>query len=193
MTVGITVSLALVVVVLAAGAVAYRRAMRRLRPDDRTAALTGTRLTSERLHRLASPGWRVVYEIAPDRLHGVDHVVIGPPGVIAVQTVVVERPSQAWSDAPGRIADAAFARGAVDELTARAGAGCELLAIVHWGSPRPDEAPATEVAAGCVAVEGQRLEPWLAALPVDRLDAEQIDAVWRAVVTGLGRPDPLPG
>jgi hypothetical protein len=47
---------------------------------------------------------------------------------------------------------------------------------------------------GSVLVEGQRIDEWLDAMAADAaapLDAARIDAIWRTVVIGIGRPDPL--
>lgn len=54
---------------------------------------------------------------------------------------------------------------------------------------------ADEVVHGSQLVEGQRLDEWLTGLIVGTaapLDQARIDAVWRTIVMGIGRPDPLP-
>ncbi len=177
--------------VVVGGFVAYRRFITRLEPDADRRELPGARLTSESLRQIDSPSWRVVYEIAPDRLGGVDHVVVGTSGVVAIETVVADRPAAAVGADPTLAAAAAARRALVDDLAQRVGAGCELLCKVFWGSPRADGPPAVELGPGTVAVEGQRLHEWLASLPADRLGAERVDLVWHAIVTGIGRPDPL--
>lgn len=179
----------------------WRRRLADLSTDDaRSGDRTAVRLTSEALAGLPSPPWRLVREIPDDRLSGVDHVVIGPPGVVAIQTVLADRPVGAagggedGADGPDdvdRLVVIAGARGAVDDLSSRGGADCRLLARVHWGRPDPDRPAAEEISTGVVAVEGQRLVDWLGSLGDGGLSASHVDLAWAAVTTGVGRPDPL--
>src|SRR5262249_59930947 len=60
---------------------------------DRASA-PAARLTSNALRALESPPWRVVYEIAPERMSGVEHVLIGPGGVFALTTSMDPMPTQ---------------------------------------------------------------------------------------------------
>lgn len=181
----------IILVAIVAFYVWYRRKMSAMAPSDKPAP-SGVRLTAERLRTLSSPPWRVVYEIADDRLGGVDHVVIGSSGTIAVRTVLADRPvAGPRDDNPSAVARAALARGNVDELVGSVGLRCERSLVVYWGTPRPDDPAAHEVTAGEWAVEGQRLVEWLVALPPGTDTAAQIDLAWQAVTTGIGRPDPL--
>lgn len=194
MTLGIVVSLVLLLVFVIGGFALYRRSMADLAPDD-AKPVSGVRLTAETLHRLASPPWRVVHEIG-SALGGVDHVVIGPPGIIAVTTVVADRPSvQQLIDASSEarlVSDAAVARGPVDELARPAGAECRLAARVFWGSPDPDRPSHDQAAHGLVLVEGQRISEWVTDLPPQvGFDQAQIDLAWQAIAMGIGRPNPL--
>lgn len=182
---------ALIVVGLITFYVWYRRKIASMAPSDTTAP-SGVRLTAERLRTLSSPPWRVVFEIADDRLGGVDHVIIGSSGTIAVRTVLADRPPIGpRDDDPSAIARAAIARGDVDELVGTVGLRCDRSIVVYWGTPRPDEPGAHEVAPGEWAVEGQRLVDWLIALPPGTESTAQVDLAWQAVTTGIGRPDPL--
>lgn len=195
MDLGIVIPLVVLPIVIIAAALWYRRSMADLKPDD-PKPVSGVRLTSEALHRLDSPPWRVVYEIG-GALGGVDHVVIGPPGVIAVTTVVADRPTPEKlieSSSEARLAsEAAVARGPVDELARPAGAECRLSARVFWGSPDASRADHDDVAHGSQLVEGQRIDRWLASLTSEpNLEQPQIDLVWQAIVMGIGRPNPLP-
>ena len=171
--------------------------MTALQPDE-AKPVSGVRLTAEALHRLDSPPWRIVYEIG-GALGGVDHVIIGPPGVIAITTIVADRPTAerllAAAGEAQLIAEAAIERGPADELVRPAGVTCRLSARVFWGSSDPDRPAFEEVAHGNHLVEGQRLTEWLTAL--DESTAEppltqpQIDLAWQAIVMGIGRPDPI--
>ncbi len=170
----------------------YRNKIKELTldPDDRP--LPGARLTAERLRALSSPPWRVVFEIGEKYLGSIDHVVVGPSGVLAIETLATDRPSGVGQVAQAQlVANAAIARGDVDELAARVGAGCKTLVRVYWGTPQPDSPAAIELVPGLVAVEGQRLTDWLVALPPGPLQPAQVDQVWQHVSTGIGRPDPL--
>lgn len=196
MSVGIIVPLVVLPILLVGAYVWYRRSITGMRPDE-AKPVSGVRLTAEALHRAPSPPWRVVYEIA-GALGDVDHVVVGPPGVVAITTVVADRPDPAQlRDASGEaklVSEAAIVRGPLDELLRAATASCDRWARVHWGTPDPGRPAAVDLVHGSVLVEGQRIDEWLAAMVADAtepLDAPRIDAIWRTVVVGIGRPDPL--
>jgi hypothetical protein len=194
---GIVIPLVVLPVILIGAYVWYRRSMTALQPDE-AKPVSGVRLTAEALHRLDSPPWRIVYEVG-GALGGVDHVIIGPPGVIAITTIVADRPPAerllaAAGDAQ-LIAEAAIERGPTDELLRPTGVACRLSARMFWGSPDPERSAFEEVAHGNHLVEGQRLTDWLAALDDSTteppLTQSQIDLAWQAIVMGIGRPDPL--
>jgi hypothetical protein len=196
-SVGIIVPLIILPILLVGGYVWYRRSIAGIRPDD-AKPVSGVRLTAEALHRAPAPPWRVVYEIG-GALGDVDHVIVGPPGVVAITTIVADRPDptelrDARSDAI-LVSEAAIARGPLDELLRAAAASCDRWARVHWGTPDPGRPAADDLVHGSVLVEGQRIDEWLAEMvagAVTPLDAARIDAIWRTVVIGIGRPDPLP-
>ncbi len=163
-----------------------------MKPDADSRSLPGARLTAERLRLLASPPWRVVYEIGDRHLGAVDHVVVGPTGVIAIETLMLDRPDIAEGGSePQLIATAAIERGDVDDLTRTVGVPCNMLAKVYWGTAQPDRPAAIEVTTGLVAVDGHRLVDWLIGLPPGPFSPAQVDQVWQVVTTGVGRPDPL--
>jgi len=194
---GIIVPLVVLPLLIVGAFLWYRRSIADMKPTE-SKPVSGRRLTAEGLHRAPSPPWRVVYEI-DGALGNVDHVVVGPPGVIAITTLVADRPSpdqlrDARSEAQ-LVGEAAIARGPLDELLRATGASCDQSATVFWGTPDPRRPAADHVAHASVLVEGQRLDEWLTELvdatasPVDQV---RIDRVWRTVVTGIGRPDPAP-
>lgn len=169
----------------------YRHKIRDLELDTDERPIPGARLTAESLRNLSSPPWRVVFEIGEKHLGPVDHVVIGPVGVLAIETLTTDRPVDTHPAAEAHlVANAAIARGGVDDLATRVGAGCKTLVRVYWGTPRPESPAGAEVAPGLVAVEGQRLQEWLVGLPPGPLLATQVDRAWQAVAMGIGRPDP---
>jgi hypothetical protein len=188
---GIIIPLVLLAVVVP---VAFMWAKRRLKDgpsiDDDVVA-PGTRLTSGALRTLPAPRWRIVPEIADDKLGGVEHVAIGPPGVFAVQTSmspVPDGPDDVTD--PAEIARAAIARGPLDDVLRRCAMSSDRLLIVHWG-PSVDGAPVSvETMPGVTAAHGRTLDSWAANQP-DRLTPAQVDLAWQTVTTGIGRPDPL--
>jgi hypothetical protein len=189
--VGILISLAVLAVVVVVGSVLYRRWKKDLTaPSGVDVDAMAARLTGERLHRLGAP-WRVVYEVPADRLGGIDHVLVGPPGVIAFVSSMSARPQPDGSPRAARTAAAAVTRRTVDELAARVGHICDLLVNVHWSTGDPKRPLADDVAHRLIAIDGQRLEEWIATMTDIQLVPAQIDLVWQAIVTGIGRSDPL--
>jgi hypothetical protein len=191
---GIVIPLVVLPIILVATFIWYRRSVAAIAPSE-TKPVSGRRLTSEALHRLPAPPWRVVYEIS-GALGDVDHVVIGPPGVLAITTVVADRPEPARlrsdrGEAP-LVSDAAIQRGLLDELLRPIGASCRISATVYWGAPNPSRPAAEDVVHGAQLVEGQRIDEWITTFEGASLDAGQVDAIWRQIVMGIGRPNPLP-
>jgi hypothetical protein len=149
---------------------------------------SGRRITSDALRALPSPPWRVVPEIADRALGGIEHVLIGPGGIFAIVTSLSPRsPNGAADGRAAATAASAVARLPLDDLLA----GCRLTSTahvtVHWGAH--GEPGWCETAHAALAVAGDRLDVWVASLP-DRLTAPEVTAAWRAVTTGIGRPDP---
>lgn len=189
-------SLAVIVVVGVAFWTWYRRKVAAMAPDTGVRPLKGSRLTAERLRRLPTPPWRVVFEVGESTLGNVDHVIIGSGGVVAIETVVGDRPTPAdWQQQveaarPQLTVNAATARNEIDELLS-SGASCTVLARVYWGAPSDDQPASFEILPGLVAVEGQRVEQWLMNLAPGALTAAQVDLSWQQILMGIGRPDPL--
>ncbi len=192
---GIVVPLVLLPSIAIGVFVWYRRRLAELHVGD-APTVSGVRLTAEALHRLPSPTWRVIHETS-EHLGGVDHVVVAPPGVLAVSTVMGDRPPRsklldAAGGEPHLVAGGAVARGDVDDLARRAEARCDVWVRVFWGSPDPSRPPAEELVTGSILVEGQRLDVWLAGIAAGTavLDQHDVTRVWRAITVGIGRPDP---
>lgn len=169
---------------------------RRLRDAGATGADVGTtapatRLTSNVLREIPSPPWRVVYEIAPDKLGGVEHVLIGPPGIFAVATTMEPVPAgpPTRTDAHA-MAQAAIVRGDLDDALRRCGMTSRALVRVHWGPPNGGPTAVTTLP-GVVAVDGRSLVAWTHGLDDSDLGPAQVDLAWQTVTTAIGRPDPL--
>lgn len=161
-------------------------------PDD-TGVGTTARLTSAALRDLPSPPWRVVYEIADDKLGGVGHVLVGPAGVFAIRTSMEPLPTVADApDAPDAraVAAAAIVRTQLDDALRRCAMASDRLVTVHWGA-RSDGGPDTvDPIPGETAVDGRTLVAW-AQRQQGALTPAQVDLAWQTVLTAIGRPDPL--
>lgn len=204
---GIIVPIVIVAIVVPVAYVLVRRRLRSV-TDTTSRGPRAVPLTSASLQRHARRPWRVVHEIAAERLGGVEHVVIGPPGVFAVVSVLAPVPTTPVED-PIEIGRLAVLRGEVDDRTGAVGVPCRTLVVIHWGRTVEGTPVETPLAPGTVAVDGHRLDQWLPhrldALRVgDAPDAgansgdepraltpTQVDLAWRTVTTGIGRPDPV--
>lgn len=188
---GIIIPLVALAVIVPGAYLLFKRYTASLSVDDSARVVSGAGLTSRALHRIPQPPWRVVYEIPPQALGGIDHVLIGPGGIFAVTTEVSPLPGGPVDHDPKDLmVQAAIARSALDDALGRCAMGSDARVAVHWGRTESDEVDA-ELAPGALAVAGQRLDVWLASLPGDRLTGSQVDLAWQTVVTAIGRPDPL--
>lgn len=147
------------------------------------------RLTSNALRELPIPPWRIVPEIAADKLGGIEHVLIGTGGVFAVETSLDPLPEPAADATPHQVAQVAIRRGALDDALRRCAMTSDRLITVHWGTGGVPQ-PSVDVLPGLTAVDGRSLTAWAASLPAV-LTPAQVDLAWQTVVTSIGRPDPL--
>lgn len=160
------------------------------RSDDPLAP-SSDRLTSAALRSLDSPPWRIVYEIAPERLSGIGHVAIGPAGIFAIRTSMEPLPSPASNSADAQaVGAAAIARGGLDDALRSVGMASDRLVVVNWGRT---EAPhhSVETLPAVTAVDGRRIGEWANSLAPGALTPSQVDLAWQAVLKSIGRPDPL--
>jgi hypothetical protein len=193
---GIIIPVLLVAVVVP---VAFVWAHRRFKEPGGNAAepasAPAVRLTSNALRKLDSPPWRVVYEIAPERMSGVDHVLIGPAGVFAIETSMDPMPPPIADPDPHAVAAAAIMRGGLDDALRRCAMTSDRLVRIHWGANEDGSSPNEELMPGVTVVDGRRLGEWAVAASVRRdgppLTPAQVDLAWQTVVTAIGRPDPL--
>jgi len=160
--------------------------------DDHDAFVAPSdRLTSTALRELESPPWRVVYEIAHDKLDGVGHVLIGPAGVFPMRTTMDPLPHRPAKDAnPSDVAAAAIARSGIDDALRRCAMSTDRLVMVHWGVNESAEI-AVDVIPGVTAVDGRAIVTWAAGAGSAELTASQVDLAWQTILTAIGRPDPL--
>jgi hypothetical protein len=167
---------------------------------DELPVAPSARLTSNALRELPTPTWRVVYEIAEEKLGGPGHVLLGPAGIFAVQTSMDPLPPRPVEPPDAHtVAAAAIARGGLDDALRRCAMTSDHLLTVHWGQSVDDAPIAVDTVPGAIAVDGRSLVTW-AELAVDDLHADagreplsqaMIDLAWQTVTTAIGRPDPL--
>ncbi len=193
---GILIPVLVIAIVVPVGVTwAHRRFKSPGADDDEPAIAPGARLTSNALRTLAAPPWRVVYEIQHERLGGVQHVVIGPPGIFALVTSMDPMPTAPDGDPDAHaIAQAAILRGALDDALRRCAMTSDRLVTVHWGVNATDRS-AVDLLPGATAVDGRQIEAWAGSREAradgTSLTAAQVDLAWQTVVTAIGRPDPL--
>jgi hypothetical protein len=193
---GILIPVLVIAIVVPVGVTwAHRRFKSPEAADDEPATAPGARLTSNALRTLATPPWRVVYEIHHERLGGVEHVVIGPPGIFALVTSMDPMPTAPDGDPDAHaIAQAAILRGALDDALRRCAMTSDRLLTVHWGVNGAGDA-AVDLVPGATAVDGRQIEAWAGSQAAradgTSLTPAQVDLAWQTVVTSIGRPDPL--
>ena len=193
---GILIPVLFVAIVVPIGVTwAHRRFKSPGERDEEAASAPAARLTSNALRALPAPPWRVVYEIHPDRLGGVEHVVIGPPGAFALVTSMDPMPTAADGDPDAHaIAQAAILRGALDDALRRCAMTSDRLITVHWGVNVRGRS-SVDLLPGATAVDGRQIEQWAAALTTAAggasLTPAQVDLAWQTTATAIGRPDPL--
>jgi hypothetical protein len=188
---GIIIPVILLAVVVPLGLTWAKKSFKDESDDLGPVGAPSARLTSAALRELPAPPWRVVYEIADDKLDGVAHVLIGPAGVFAIQTSMDPLPVAVAEPDPHDVANAAVVRAGLDDALARCAMESRCLVTVHWGVREADDDPVVDVVTGHVAVDGRSLPAWTDSLGSNVLSPAQVDLAWQTVVTAIGRPDPL--
>lgn len=199
---GIIIPVVLVVIVVP---IAFALAKKYLKDGaanraDEPVVAPSTRLTSNALRDLPTPTWRVIYEIAEDKLGGPTHVLFGPAGIFAVQTSMEPLPSGPPERDAHAIANAAIARGGLDDALRRCAMTSDRLLTVHWGAPVDGAPIAVDTVPGAIAVDGRSIARWaeqmiseVGANPTaEPLSPARVDLAWQTVTVAIGRPDPLP-
>ncbi len=167
--------------------------------SDVNVVAPSSRLTSNALRALESPPWRVVYEIAADKMNGIEHVLIGPAGAFAIVTVLDPLPAApveelAEPDAH-ELARVAIIRGGLDDALRRCAMSSAGLVRVHWGQVGVGAPHSVAVMHGVTAVDGRQVAQWASALGAGAgqptLSPAQVDLAWQTVLMSIGRPDPL--
>jgi hypothetical protein len=156
---------------------------------ERLSAYAGA-WTATELDALSANGWRVIDRVAADG-RVVDHVAVGPAGVLTVRTAVATTP---WSLGPDRIqgadrdpiAEMQNINDAVKQLLAKQGVEVPVVpTLLLWGNGAPDQPDGQEVVDGVAVLIGKQAEMWRLDLQDRRLDDVTIANVY-SVLAPLG-------
>lgn len=146
--------------------------------------------TAEELAPLRGQGCRVLHHVVVDGRGDVDHVVLGPAGLLVLETKWSSRP-WAMHGPEMRAAAAALeqrARRTWLQLK-RHGAASALPVLVLWGragDALPDEAV---VCGATTVLAGRRVRSWLEQLPPTALDVQARDRCVSVLSEIAGRAD----
>lgn len=150
--------------------------------------------TAQELRKLKRQGWCVVNHLLL-RAWDVDHVLVGPGGVYAVETKWSATP---WElDPPEKrvISAARQASGNARDLSLwqpikATGAPPARAVVILWGlgSGKPD-APQQTCLDDVEVLTGRAIDSWRASLPVNRLASSQVEACWQALAVQAQRRD----
>ncbi len=153
----------------------------------------GEQWTADDLRSLRPHGWKIVNQLALRPGWDVDHVAIGPDGVLVVET---KWRSSGWdnSEAAADISRAVRqVKGNANDvgLVLRSAiAGAPVRPVLVLWSPQPGE-PGNDVREvdGCVVLRGRALGSWLALLHHEVLDRAQVAEAYRRLATHIRRRD----
>ena len=152
----------------------------------------GEQWTAHELRRLRRDGWRLVNHVTL-RTPDIDHVLIGPGGVFAIET---KWSANEWKPDDRRIVAAAnTARDNARLLTLwrelkSLGIGQVRAAVFLWGEGSENLAEPFEIG-GTTVVPGPRARLWQDSLGHDQLSPEQVESVWRALDVHCRKRDPF--
>lgn len=149
----------------------------------------GEQWTADELAVLRRRGWRVIHHLKFTSTLEADHVVVGPGGVIAIETKTsheawdLARPPAAVSKAVGQARDAAIQlRGHLRSVLRPE----EVTPLVILWSPAQTSAELKEILNGVTVLTQGGVEAWRRSLPLDVLNADQVARVW-SHLDGLAR------
>jgi hypothetical protein len=157
--------------------------------------------TAEELRRLRRRGWRLVNGLVLRGNADIDHVAVGPAGVLVVETKYSD---EAWLGSQG----SPFMDSRLDQAREqvlrnrrhvarhedfkRAIAGAPVRAVLVLHSSAPDEGSPgwIEEPDGLLTVLGDRsLAEWLSTLDQHQLDADGVERVWGELSKHVARRD----
>lgn len=162
----------------------------------RTMGAEAEQWTAQEIRRLQRRGWRIVNHLELGRDGDTDHVLVGPAGVVVLETK--------WSSRSWLVPSVAERT-----INARRQVSRNALRVQNWSKGWTGRAPVRPVVVlwggglrrdtggvmacpdeGVTVLAGQRLRAWLEALPVDpAFDAATVDRVWEGIVTHVRKRD----
>jgi hypothetical protein len=159
---------------------------------SRLMGVTAEEWTVDEVRPLLRRGWRLINGVMLRGTLDIDHVLVGPPGVVVIETKWSADPwpigERGDSFMAGRLAEAVARaqnnRKDVNSHFSRALAGTPVrAAVVLWSaSPTaPDDAESDEEGGGVSVVRGSALRRWLSTLDAEALDEPGVVRVWAAI------------
>ena len=151
--------------------------------------------TAQELRPLSAHGWRLVNHFGLGR-GDQDHVVVGPGGIVLVETK--------WGGTPWAVdADDRFLRSALEQAArnarqlalwrgvAKHGRPEVQPVLVVWGPAASTlkQLPARRHSSGVVVMSGNRLQEWMRSRPTDQLAIEDADGVFDEIDRHLVQRD----
>lgn len=154
--------------------------------------------TAQELRKLRRHGWRVVNHVLL-RTWDIDHVLVGPGGVFAVETKWSAQPWELKPPGSGVARAVWQVSGNARDLSLwqpikAAGAGPARGVVVLWGPPVQDGVNAERARLDDVeVVTGRAIDEWRTSLPSSGLTESQVEACWGALESQVRLRDSLGG
>jgi hypothetical protein len=133
------------------------------------------RTTAQVLRRRLPRGWRTLHGCTLAEHRVVDHVAVGPGGVVVLETKWRRDPTAgdlAWAARRVQLSQADVA----GVLRAVLPDAPVVPAVVIWGADEDDRLPV--YVDGVRVVKGEHLAAWLELFAAERLGRTQVDAAW---------------
>jgi Nuclease-related domain len=150
--------------------------------------------TAQELRPLTEHGWKLINHFSLGKVD-LDHVLVGPGGVIAFET---KWSSEPWSLRSQRVAQAlAQLDGTARQLRLwepcrRAQVGSIQQVLVLWGTPKngqPLSVGVTRPSDEPLIIAGSELQAWAMRLGRDKLTPEQVERLWSEIAKQAERRD----
>ncbi len=158
----------------------------------------GEQWTAEDLRAMRRRGWRLINGLTMHDRSDVDHVAIGPAGIVVVETKWSAHP---WPEPgergfmsnqiAGYVEQARRNRWAIHGVFSRARQGAPVRAALVLQSPTKPIGSSTPWydLDGVTVVRGDALRRWLASLDSSRLHPDDVERVWAAMSQHIHRRD----
>ncbi len=154
--------------------------------------------TAQELRKLKRRGWRVVNHLML-RTWDIDHVLVGPGGIFAIETKWSSRPWELDPPEDRVVAAVRNTKANARDLSLwqpirATGAGQAQGVLVLWGGgENADGSSRSRTLDGVIVVPARAIDAWRDALPALGLDASQVEACWQALEHQVGVRDSRDG